>query len=87
MRPGILPDILLDPPLLVIEILSPDDTYSDLQERCQDYRAMGVETVWIIDPKTRSGRMCIGLQWLEAERLEVPGTPIHVVLADLFRQL
>jgi Uma2 family endonuclease len=87
MRPGVLPDILVDPPLLVIEILSPDDTYSDLQERCQDYRTMGVETIWIIDPKTRTGRMCLGLQWLEAARLEVPGTPIHVILEDLFRQL
>ena len=55
---GAQPDVLSDPPLLVIEILSPDDSYSDTQERAQDYRAMGVETVWIIDPKTRSGRMC-----------------------------
>ncbi len=86
-RPIPLPDTFTEPPLLVIEILSPDDTYSDLQERCQDYRAMGVETVWIIDPKTRSGRMCVGPDWIAAERLEVAGTPIHLVLEDLFRQL
>ena len=49
---GPQPDVLTDPPLLVIEILSPDDSYSDTQERAQDYRAMGVEVVWIIDPKT-----------------------------------
>jgi Uma2 family endonuclease len=52
---GAQPDVIVDPPLLVIEILSPEDSYSDTQERAQDYRAMGVETVWIIDPKTRTG--------------------------------
>ena len=87
LRPGPHPDILIEPPLLVIEVLSPDDTYSELQERCKDYREMGVETVWIIDPKTRSGRMCSGADWIEAERLEVVGTPIHVNLDSLFSQI
>lgn len=84
---GPQPDILTDPPLLVIEILSPDDTYSDTQERAQDYRAMGVETVWIIDPKTRTGRVCSGSDWHQAERLEVAGTPIFVDLPPIFDQI
>jgi len=84
---GAQPDVLTDPPLLVIEILSPDDTYSDTQERAQDYSRMGVETVWIIDPKTRTGRMCRGAQWTEATRLEVKGTPLYVNLPDIFSQL
>jgi Uma2 family endonuclease len=87
LRPGPQPDVLSQPPLLVIEILSPDDSYSDLQERCQDYHQMGVETVWLVDPKTRSGRMCSAAEWTEAERLEVAGTPIHVHLNELFQQL
>ena len=68
-------------------IVSPDDTYSDLQQRCEDYLRMGVQAIWIIDPTTRSGRMCTAAEWLAAERLEVPGTPIHVELAPLFAQL
>lgn len=84
---GAQPDVIVDPPPLVIEILSPDDTYSDTQERAQDYRAMGVETVWIIDPKTRSGRMCSGAEWVESARLQVKGTPLHVNLTDIFSQL
>jgi len=84
---GPQPDVLIEPPLLVIEILSPDDTYSDTQERAQDYRAMGVETVWIIDPKTRTGRMCSGADWVEASRLEVRGTPLYVNLPEIFSQL
>jgi Uma2 family endonuclease len=81
------PDVIVDPPLLVIEILSPDDTYSDTQERAQDYRGMGVKSVWIIDPKTRSGRMCSGAEWVESLRLEVKGSPLYVNLPEIFSQL
>jgi Uma2 family endonuclease len=84
---GAQPDVIVDPPLLIIEILSPDDSYSDTQERAQDYRKMGVETVWIIDPKTRTGRMCSGTIWVESSRLEVTGTPLYVNLPDIFSQL
>ena len=84
---GPQPDVLTDPPLLAIEILSPDDTYSDTQERAQEYRAMGVGMVWIIDPKTRSGRMCSGAEWVESSRLEVKGTPLYVELPAIFGRM
>jgi len=84
---GVQPEVIVDPPLLVVEILSPDDSYSDTQERARDYRAMGVETVWIVDPKTRTGRMCTGAEWVESPRLEVKGTPFYVDLPAIFSQL
>ena len=84
---GPQPDVLTEPPLLVIEILSPKDSYSDTQERARDYSDMGVQTVWIIDPKTRSGRVCVGERWVEAKRLEVAGTPIYVELDEVFSQI
>jgi len=84
---GPQPDTLVDPRLLVIEILSPDDSYSDIQERAQDYREMGVETVWIVDPKTRTGRMCTEANWIEALRLTVDGTALFVELDSIFTQI
>ncbi len=84
LRRGPQPDVLVAPPLLVIEILSPDDSYSDTQERAQDYLQMGVETIWILDPKTRTGRMCSGADWVAAERLVVAGTELYVELATLY---
>ena len=83
---GPQPEVVTEPPLLVIEILSPDDSYSDTQQRARDYSQMGVEMIWIIEPKTRTGRMCSGSNWVEAERLEVPGTPMYVNLNDIFSQ-
>jgi Uma2 family endonuclease len=87
LRPGTQRAILTEPPLLTIEILSPDDSYSELEERCLDYRRMGVETMWIVDPKTRTGRVCVGADWRSAMRLEVRGTPIYVDLESLFSRI
>jgi Uma2 family endonuclease len=78
VKAGSQPDVIQAPPVLIVEILSPDDTYSDLEERVADYRNMGVAAIWAIDPRTRSGRMCIGDEWNPARRLDVPGTPIFV---------
>ncbi len=84
LRPGPQPDVLQNPSLLVVEILSPDDSYSDTQERAGDYLTMGVETVWIVDPRTRTGRMCRGAEWIACDRLEVHGTPVYVDLPVIF---
>jgi len=84
---GAQPDVLTDPPRLVIENLFPDHSYSDTQQRTKHYREMGVETVWIVDPKRRAGCMCRGSEWVEASRLEAKGTPRYVSLSDIFGQL
>ncbi len=81
------PDVLNKAPLLVVEILSPDDTYSEIQGRAQDYLAMGVKTIWIIDPQTRTARVCSGDSWTQASRLEVAGTPIYADVEALFASL
>ena len=87
VRPGVQPDVLVEAPVLVVEVLSPEDSYSELEERCRDYHAMGVETVWLIDPRTRSGKVCRGMDWVGGERLTVAGTEIFVELSGLFSGL
>jgi Uma2 family endonuclease len=41
--------ILTRPPLACIEILSPEDTLSRMQQRIADYRQFGVENIWILE--------------------------------------
>ena len=78
-------DVLTEAPILIVEILSPDDSYSDTEQRAADYLGMGVQAVWIIDPQSRTGRMCVGDAWTAARRLEVPGSPIFAELDEIFR--
>ncbi len=87
ITPGRQPDVLVDPPLLVVEILSPDDSYAEMTRRCGDYLRMGVGTIWIVDPTNRTGHVCIDGSWTERNSLDVPGTPIALQLPELYRQL
>jgi Uma2 family endonuclease len=45
--------ILVDPPFLCIEILSPEDRASRMEARIDDYLGFGVPYVWVIDPRGR----------------------------------
>jgi Uma2 family endonuclease len=81
------PDVLTAAPLLVIEILSPEDTFAETQRRAEDYQRMGADTLWIIDPQTRTAKVCTGLTWTVATRLTVDGSEIYVEIADLFRAI
>lgn len=81
--------ILKKPALLFVEILSPEDRLSKVRERVDDYLNLGTEHVWIVDPELRKGYVCSrrGFQEPESGVLEVPGTPIRVVLSELFAEL
>jgi Uma2 family endonuclease len=46
-------EILTKPPFLCIEILSPEDRVSRMQDRIDDYLRFGVRYVWLIDPYQR----------------------------------
>src|SRR6185295_5592642 len=40
-------------PELVVEILSPDDRWSDVMEKIEDYFSADVDRVWVLDSKAR----------------------------------
>lgn len=76
------------PPLLCIEILSRDDTATEMMERVDDYLVMGVPTVWMIDPARRRASMIDGSgNYTNVGELVVPGTAIRLGLETLFAQL
>ena len=81
--------ILRTPPLIVAEILSPEDSLRDMRERVDDFLAMGTEHIWIVDPGLRKAYVCskTGFQEPENGILEIPGTPIRIVLSELFAEL
>lgn len=41
-------------PDLVVEVLSPNDSWPEMTQKLREYFAIGVRLVWIADPQTRS---------------------------------
>ena len=81
--------ILTRPPLIAIEIMSPEDTARRLSAKAIEYLDFGVEFVWVIDPGARvaySGTHS-GLKVVPSGELSVPGTPILVRIGELFEKL
>jgi len=46
--------ILTTPPFLCIEILSPEDRWSRVEERIKDFISMGVPYIWVLDPQNKT---------------------------------
>jgi Uma2 family endonuclease len=81
--------IIRHPQLIAIEILSPEDRLIRLQDRIDDYIEFGIENVWVIDPESRKAWTAdrAGLHLMQNGELTVAGTPIRVVLGELFAEL
>ena len=81
--------IVVTPPLLCIEVLSPEDTMRKTRQRVRDFLSMGVLEVWIVDPAARSISVCTGSTMVEnsAGALTMPGTPVVLELAEVFQVL
>ena len=77
------------PPLIAVEILSPEDTLSAMQEKAAEYCRFGIENIWIIDPEPRLAYRytSAGLEEVHSGELTVPETPIRVVLSEMFAEL
>jgi Uma2 family endonuclease len=78
--------VFTDPPFLCIEVLSPADRMSRVQERIDDYLSMGVPHVWVIDPESRRGYHYTSEGMREAKDgvLRTAEPPIEVPIAELF---
>jgi len=86
---GATEQIVRRPPLICIEILSPEDTLSRLGVKVEDYLRMGVGHVWVIDPAARIGWECGPTGWTHpvSRRFSVPGTDIFVSMDEIFSAL
>ena len=77
------------PPLVCIEILSPEDRLSRAGRVLADYLAMGVQNLWLIDPIRRSAHVfdTAGLHHADPTNLTVPNTSIKLDLTEPFAAL
>lgn len=81
--------ILTHPPLLAIEVQSPDIPLRKTELKAMEYLAFGIEHVWVIDPYARVAYRGTpkGLELVRDGELSVSGTPIQVSAQELFAEL
>jgi len=78
--------VLRQPPLLCIEILSPEDRLARAQIVLQDYLNIGVQNIWLLDPIRQAAHIfdATGLHIVNSTTLAAPNTPIHLDLTEAF---
>ena len=81
-------EVLTKPPFICIEILSPEDRMSRVEVRINDYLAMGVPYVWVLDPETKqafTATAATGLQEVKSGVLKTENPTLEVPLGEIFR--
>jgi Uma2 family endonuclease len=59
-------EIFTTPPYLCIEVMSPDDTISAMQDRLDDYLNFDVPNIWVVDPWKHRGWRVTAEGWAAA---------------------
>jgi len=87
-------DIVVDPPVLVVEVLSRWTRSEDMIRKSVEYREAGISQYWLMDPQLRSLEVLVNVDdvWETAllldeqhptGRVEVAGVPISLDLTEL----
>ena len=77
----------INPALVVIEILSPDDRHSRMAARLDDYRQWGVPHVWVVDPQVKRLYEYTEAGLLQRSSLPLPGFDFEISAQEIFRDV
>ena len=67
--------VLLDPPLIIIEIVSPEDRVRDTMRRFREYARLGVRHIIQMDPEDRTTHLYVEGDMLQVRELDALDTP------------
>ena len=81
--------IIHQPPVVCIEILSVEDRMSRMQQRIDDYIAFGVRYVWVIDPRSHRAwaHTTEGVREVRDGILRAENPDITLPLAEIFAEM
>jgi site-specific DNA-cytosine methylase len=71
-------------PLVAIEILSPDNRYSKLMQKFEEYHAWGVRHICLVDPESRKLKIYADGTLSEVPALNIPEFAVQLTAAEIF---
>ncbi len=77
-------EIFTVPPLLCVEILSPEDRLTRTITKAVEYRRMGVPHVWVLDPLKKTAYVLDVAEQLSAVTREINAGVIDLNLSEIF---
>jgi Uma2 family endonuclease len=72
-------------PLVVIEIVSPDDKYENLMKKLSDYQSWGVPHIWLVDPGLRGLSVYRDGALIPVAAYELPEFGVRITPEQVFR--
>jgi Uma2 family endonuclease len=72
------------PPLIAIEILSPDDRMAEMLDKLREYRRWGVAHVWLVDPEAHTLYTFADDALKATPRLSLPEFSTEITTQDVF---
>ena len=79
--------VLTTPPIAIVEVLSPEDRVSRYQARLDDYRAIGVANIWVVDPMRRKAYDCSQGAWQPVAQFAITNSAVEIPLDSLWKKL
>ena len=75
--------IITHAPLAVFEILSPEDTMKRMMRKLDDYAAMKIPQIWVIDPETKTYFRFVNGELHKASIFSLADKGIHFDLSEV----
>ncbi len=72
-----------NPPLVVIEIASPDDRLTDVVRKLEELHAWGVAHVWLVDPTVKKLFVYTGSALQQVNAFPVPEYGVEIPAAEI----
>jgi Uma2 family endonuclease len=72
------------PPLLVVEISSPDDRLDAMLQKLEEYRIWGVQHIWLIEPELKRIHVYDHGSLRDVSRLELPQFGFAITSQEIF---
>ena len=71
------------PPHVVIEVSSPEDSFTAIRAKLEEYRNWGVPHVWLVDPHSRRLYVCT-TELCEVPTFRIPDLAIEITATQIF---